>query len=327
MGASVEFAAGENRGHRDNVLDFAVSPKGPPLLVIQLFDRHIRPDGSLVDAIADPLRQLQSEFALNLSATPISRSGIRQVAHLDSLVGLNLELCPRIDNAALEALNQADNLRTLIAVGNEIGPAGLAHIAELPTLYAVDLEICDSITDDSCRQLARMTDLRALVLRKTGFESNRISARGLSMLAGLQHLELLNLYGNAITDESLKHLSEFRKLRVLDLSLTPITDVGLHHLTTLDQLTHLTLLYSEGFAGPKVTNDGVKSLSSLHRLSHLNLVGAQIDDDSIDSLMRLQSLRQLNLIDTGFTAGGMQQLREAFPDATISFDDASATIE
>ena len=153
-------------------------------------------------------------------------------------------------------------LRILIATGTDIGAVGLAYVTELPDLAALDVEVCDNVSDESCQTIAKIKQLRALVLKKTGFEPDRISADGLQQLAGLRDLELLNLYGNAISDETLQQLKPFGNLNDLDLSLTAITDEGLKHLAVLGKLTHLTLLYTEGFAGPQITNAGLKKLST-----------------------------------------------------------------
>lgn len=312
--ASVEFTGGNVRVNHTSLYDFAAGNDGDVIPVITLFDRHITADGSLSDAAINELQQLKTAFVLNVSGTSISVSGIRQAAAIEQLVGLGLEFCPRVDDAAFEPLKQARRLRVLMATGTSIGRAGLAHIAELPDLVALDLEVCENITDTSCDVLARMNQLRALVLKKTGFEPDRISPKGLKQLAMLKNLEVLNLYGEAISDETLKQLQPFGNLRELDLSLTAISDAGLVHLTHLKKLTHLTLLYSEGFAGPKITNAGLKPLSKLTQLRNLNLVGAKVTDDAIDDLKQLKTLRRLTLTRSGISTDGLHSLQTALTD-------------
>ena len=109
-------------------------------------------------------------------------------------------------------------------------------------------------------------------------------------------------------------------LRELDLSLTSVSDAGLRYLTALKKLSSLTLLYSEGFAGPKITNIGLKPLSEMTQLRTLNLVGAKIDDAGVDDLMRLRNLKRLTLVGSRLSADGLKRLQVALPDCEISAD-------
>ena len=106
-------------------------------------------------------------------------------------------------------------------------------------------------------------------------------------------------------------------LRVLDLSRLPLTDAGLAHLAPLEQLEDLDLLYSEGFAGPIVTDAGIMMLAEFRSLTRLNVVGARITDDSLDDLSQMRELRQLSLIDTQISVQGILQLQQSLPECEI----------
>ena len=317
LGAAVEFVAAKAQESRRGMYQFAVNDGQGPLAVIALSDRHIGVDGALSETVVKELRQLKSAFILDVAGSRISGAGIRQVAVVKRLVGLNLGVCRGVDDVAFEPLKDANGLRVLIATGTSIGPSGLEHFAELSDLVALDLEICDNVTDACCDVLSRMKQLQALNLKKTAFEPDRISAAGLQKLVALQGLEVLNLYGDAINDETLKDLKPFSNLRELDLSLTSVTDAGLIQLASLKKLASLTLLYSEGFAGPKITNAGLKPLSQMTQLSSLNLVGAKVDDAGIDELIQLQNLKQLTLVGSRLSADGLKQLRMALPNCEV----------
>ena len=325
LGATVEFISRKTVGKRLRMYQFALEENGVPLPVITLTNRHVEVDGALNEVVDKALGKLKFAFVLNAAGTRITIAGIRQAATLKQLIGISLEVCSRVNDAAIKPLTQARSLRVLIAAGTDIGPAGLIHVAELPDLVAIDLEVCDNVSDTSCDVLARMKQLRALVLKKTAFEPERISAEGLRQLAGLRHIELMDLYGNAITDETTKQLQAFKSLTDLDLSLTPVSDAGLQQLTSLENLTHLRLLYSEGFAGPKITNAGLNPIAELHQLSHLNLVGAKVTDDGVDDLIRLRKLRHLTLIGTEISVNGLTRLREAMPDCAVVSDRSAAS--
>ena len=318
--ASVKLVSPKSAESRIRMFRFAVIDEQGRLPVVALSDRHITADGALTEAVGKELRQLQSVFVLDIAGTRVSSKGIRQIAGLRSLVGLSVGVCRQVDDAALEPLKDAAGLRVLVATGTSIGPAGLAHVAGLPDLVALDLEVCDNVSDSACDVLGRMTKLRALNLKKTAFEKDRISATGLRKLAGLQQLELLNLYADSINDEALKELKPFRNLRELDLSLTSVSDAGLQHLASLEKLTSLTLLYSEGFAGPKITNVGLKSISEMAQLQTLNVVGAKIDDAGVDDLKLLRNLQELTLVGSRVSADGLTRLRMSLPDCEVISD-------
>jgi outer membrane protein assembly factor BamB len=326
LGVSVELIDTKNIGKRLRMYQFAIDDRDVPLPVLTLTNRHINADGAVNEVIIKALTQLKSVFALDVAGTRIAVSGIGQAATLRQLIGINLEVCPKVDDAAVEPLHQAERLRVVIAAGTDIGPAGLAHLAQLPKLVAIDLEVCDNVSDTSCDVLAGMEQLRALVLKKTGFEPNRISAAGLEKLAGLRNLKLLDLYGNSINDLTTKYLQAFENLRDLDLSLTAITDKGLQSLTTLKKLTHLRLLYSEGFAGPKITNAGLSPISKLGQLSHLNIVGAKVSDDGVADLIHLRRLKHLTLIGSGISVDGLIRLRTSLPDCAVVSERSSTEI-
>lgn len=321
LGASVTMLSREQSKSRLlRMLSFAINDEKVRLPVIALSDRHVDVDGALTEAVANELRLMKSAFILDVAGSRVGADGIRQAARFKSLVGLNLAVCEQIDDETLEPLEAAEGLRVLIVTGTSIGPAGLEDISDLPDLVALDLEVCDNVSDSACDVLARMTNIRALNLKKTAFEKNRISAAGLKKLAGLQKLELLNLYAESINDEALKELAPLVNLRELDLSLTSVSDAGLRYLTALKKLSSLTLLYSEGFAGPKITNVGLKPLSEMTQLRTLNLVGAKIDDAGVDDLMRLRNLNRLTLVGSLLSADGLKRLQVALPDCEISAD-------
>ena len=161
-------------------------------------------------------------------------------------------------------------------------------IARMPNLRALDLEVCNNVTDSACEVIRAMLQLRGLNLKKTGFEKTRISNAGLSNLSKLARLEFLNVSGNAMTNDGLQYLELLTHLRELDLSRLPIDDAGLKRLVPLKNLERLELIFTEGFAGPIVTDSGAHSLAALKQLKTLNLVGARITDGSLTELSRLK---------------------------------------
>jgi outer membrane protein assembly factor BamB len=288
-----------------------------PTMTVVLTDKHLTPDGTFPEELFGHLQNLRMPLVVSLAGTHVHDAGLKQLRNLKRIVGLDLELCGDVTDEGLEALLQLQHLRVLILTGTTVTQAGIRKLALHKTIAAIDLEVCDGITDAACASLSEMHQLKALVLKKTGFEPQRISDVGLRHLGKLSQLESLNLYGNKVTDAGLVHLEELTELRELDLSLLAISDLGLTHLQPLHRLQELKLLYSEGFAGPVITNAGMESLKSLTSLNSLNLTGARVTDGGLERLTGLKSLQTLQLVDTGVTVAGIHLLKTAIPGCRV----------
>jgi outer membrane protein assembly factor BamB len=290
--------------------------QGSGALLATLNDAQLSAEGCLSDELLARLSELPGPLVLSLAGTRISDAGLLQLRRL-KLAGLNLELCSRVTDAGLQHLSQVRPLRVLLLTGTSVTHAGLRHLAANEQLLALDLELCDGVTDQACEPLAEMRKLRSLVLKKSGFERQRISDAGLKRLQSLSELEMLNLYGNHVTDAGLAHLRSLQSLRDLNLSLLPITDAGLEHLTPLTRLAHLDLLYSEGFAGPMLTDGAVAALEPLTNLTTLNLTGAKLTDAGLERLQGLTQLKMLQLARTGVSENGLREFRKAVPGCEV----------
>ena len=316
LGAEITVLSAKGTLADNDLFRYALATE--PLTIVRLRNRHFSDGGELDKQITAELQRVPTEFALNVAGTPVSADGLRTVSELKQLRGLSIELCEALSDEDLKPLSKAAELRVLIATGTAIGTDGLKHLQGLSNLSALDLEVCDNASDECCDILNQIDSLRALVLKKTAFEKKRFSSAGIQKLASLRNLEYLDLYANAISDETLDHLKPFPKLKHLDLSLTTVTDKGLEKLEPFETLQSLTLLYSEGFAGPTITNAGLKPLARIQQLEQLNLVGAKITDAGIDNLKSLKNLKRLTLVGTRISKDGVKRLQDALQDCEIS---------
>ncbi len=305
---------------RRRIYDYALPPAeqspSTPILLVVLTDSHLSPQGTLSSELLDLLQELSGPLVVSLAGTQVSDAGLEQLQRL-RVVGINLEICGRVTDAGLKHLRHVKPLRVLVFTGTGVTDAGLGHLAANESLLALDLELCDGITDDACEPLGGMLQLRSLVLKKSGFERRRISDAGLQQLRNLSQLELLNLYGNSVTDAGLVHLRPLTKLRELNLSLLPITDAGLRQLQPLAALERLELLYSEGFAGPTLSDGVVEFLEPLSNLTALDLTGAKLTDVGLARLRVLKKLTMLQLVRTGVSEDGLRDFRQALPNCDV----------
>jgi len=88
-------------------------------------------------------------------------------------------------------------------------------------------------------------------------------------------------------------------------------------LKPLAQLECLEVLYSEGFAGPKLTDGLGDSLADLPRLKSLNLTGARLTDAGLERLHGLKNLTHLQLVRTRVTDAGVTKIQSAIPDCKV----------
>jgi hypothetical protein len=88
---------------------------------------------------------------LDLAGTPVTSAGLRHIAALRTLRGLNL--CgTRVDDAGLAELTGLVQLQELGLGGCPVSDAGLRHLAALPRLERVNLH-GTRVTEDGIRRL------------------------------------------------------------------------------------------------------------------------------------------------------------------------------
>ena len=88
----------------------------------------------------------------------------------------------------------------------------------------------------------------------------------------------------------------------LNLTSTQITDDGLKDLAKLQKLTNLSL-------PTQITDVGLKEVAKLQKLERLELISSQITDAGLEDVAKLQKLRNLILARTQITDAGL--IREA----------------
>jgi hypothetical protein len=316
LGATVERPSGKSPEFY-RYADADPGDSEPSAWVVRLDNRELTEDGGLTPECLDSLRVVSAPVIVDLGGTRISETGLVQLASVPNLVGLDLEFCNQISDAACSVISQLPQLRVLVLAGTGVGTEGLRRLATSPSLVALDLDVCDAIVDGSCQPLAAFAALRALSLKKTGFEKDRVAGTGLEQLTRLTHLERLNLYGNAVNDAAMVHFELMPALRSLDLSLLPITDAGLVPLRSLKDLRRLDLLFSVGFAGPKLTDAGAESLREMTGLETLNLTGTGFTDAGLLQLQSLAGLKSLQVTRTQISAEGVEAFRTARPGCDV----------
>ncbi len=292
-------------------------------LTVVISDEQLLPDGTLpaeiTDSIQNACRDGGYQLALKMSGTAVSANGLRQITALRP-IGLDLELSPQISDDNIDVLSSASELRVLNLSGTAVTENGLRKLSGL-SLQVLRLELCDGISDAACAPLSEMKTLRYLSLRKSGFERQRITSEGLKKLSELHDLRVLNLYGNGVDDDGIGMLASLPQLEVVDLSLLPLSDQCASQLARCRSLRELSLLYAEGFAGPKMTSAGVQSLTELTTLERLNLTGARLTDQTLNDLLSLRELKLLEVVRTGLSSDAVARFRVQRSECRLVVDE------
>jgi len=105
------------------------------------------------------------------------------------------------------------------------------------------------------------------------------------------------------TDDEVFALTKLQEITDIYSSFSGVTDKGVKHLTGLLRLKHLNL------RGTRVTDEGLAILPSLRTLRSLNVSDTEITDSSMKHLEGLNYLTTLNLDSTQVTGAGLRHLK------------------
>lgn len=139
----------------------------------------------------------------------------------------------------------------------------------------------------------------------------KINSDILRCLGQLDEL-VVELRGLPFSDEGLKSLMDSVRLVGMDVSGSAISDRGLRRFATAR--TSLRLL---DLSFTKISDDGLRSLSSQTQLRHLSIIGCPVTDDATAALVNLRQLREAYLAKTGISPQATDQLRCCLPACRI----------
>jgi hypothetical protein len=157
----------------------------------------------------------------------------------------------------------------------------LVHLLAFSSLESIVLPRWT--TNAALAYLSQMTSLKSL-----GFGDTKINHQGIASLPVMQHVETVILYGTAINNNTMQILMQkFPGLRILNVASTSVTDQGLAYLL------------------PNTW------------LEVLMLTRGSFTDACIPTLVQFTGLKTIGIEFTQISTAGRQQLRDAFPNATI----------
>ena len=252
----------------------------------------------ITDVAVSHLRALENLERLNLRGTDITDTSMEYIASLSKLRALDVSFT-QVSTVGLERLAELTQLEELALGGNKISGAGLPVLSVLPNL--------------------RKLTLGGTQRRNSGYWAVSLTDVDLELVGSLTQLEWLDLSGslrsplNAISDLGVSKLAGLRELQVLDLSQTRVSSVGLEPLAKLPKLERLSLWRAE-----RIDDDAAPLLALMKALEVLDLSETKVTDRTLRELTSLENLRRLYLSGTAVTPEAVEQFRRERPLCEVS---------
>jgi mono/diheme cytochrome c family protein len=123
----------------------------------------------------------------------------------------------------------------------------------------------------------------------------------------------LSLTDQEIGDAQVASLAGLKShLTWLNLAGTKVTDNGLKSVSSLDKLTRLHLEKTS------ITDAGVKHLLGLQNLEYLNLYGTKVSNAALKDLAQLKQLKKLYVWQTGVEKAAVDELKKSKPTLYVN---------
>jgi hypothetical protein len=222
------------------------------------------------------LAGLSSLAGIELGGTRVTGTGFRDLTGLKQLTYISLQEAPTTEEG-LKAIAGIENLGTLYLLQHPLTPEGVRNLAGLKKLRK--LSVAPSrVTDEVLAALVDTGLLRTLTgvgrdgKPNWGVQSYFCDEKDFP--GNLGEITYLNLIDTSVTDDGLKPLAKLKNLRQLKLGIhwehrqvgkPEVTGAGLRHLGELEHLTFLEL------QGPQITDESMKSVALLKNLKSLDL--------------------------------------------------------
>ncbi|HEX4145096.1 MAG TPA: M56 family metallopeptidase [Pirellulales bacterium] len=283
--------------------------------------RRLNENLKVTDAGLALLATLPKLETLDLIDSKLTAEGTRLIAGMKSLQWLHFQRCP-IDDEQLAAFSDMPNLKWFDLSDTHVSGTGLKSLAGLPKLSVLSIDFGDR--DDqpaglkpTLREVTKLSQLKDLRISGWGLDSSDLKEvagmlnltelevnmplddQGALYIAGLRHLDRLQIRNSVLTDVGLKHLSNLRQLTYLTLS-GHFSDRGLESLAKLQSLEGLQI------HSPYITTEGVHALErKLPALQYCNLWGISSDDDRV-GVSDKDTIRRFGTADERATKDAME---------------------
>ena len=291
----------------------------------------------LTDALAPVLVGLPNLEALALRETMVGDVTLAALAgkptEQQKLKILDVRVGANLTDAGIDAVAKIKTLRALRLIGCELTDARLATLTDsLTRLSEIDLRGSRGFTVAAIANLEEENDgsLRTLKLggvdvtnamlqpvaamhhlTSLSLEESEVDDTGIALLHELPLRNLVLLRSLFIGDEGLNVLKDYAQLESLDLQDTGATLAAIGWLPKPEVLTTLDMSQTG------IEDADLGKLLPLTNLKRLHLSSTRLTDAAVGTLTKLKSLRLLTVDGADITAEGVEQLRQALPEARI----------
>lgn len=221
-----------------------IPPPGAPIIELNLTELML--DQEVLGAIGT----LPDLEILLLGTTNVDDSGISLLTNLPrlQLLGLRQTL---ITDEALPHLAQIPSLRKIYLSDTPLTDSGIAHLAAIEGLQQLALKNTE-ITAQGLAKLQELTTLERLWLDSTpiGDEAVALIARS------FPRLEVLFIGDTGVTDAGVSELAALSSLAVLNLEATEVSDASIPTLAGMKNLVRIQL------KDTAVTSAGIEALAA-----------------------------------------------------------------
>jgi hypothetical protein len=190
--------------------------RGDPLL-----DALVKNRGLLypaIESVGGRAGTLEYGLGVDLRDTEITDAGLKALAGESRL--FDLQLGPRMTEAALEHLHGLYLLQRLALPEIRISGDGLRHLVRMRNLVELSCYGC-KFTGESISHLPLLPILKILILSEAEVPND-----GLRFFERLPKLQRLYLSGSTVTDAGLEHLARCHSLKLLEYDGKGITASG-----------------------------------------------------------------------------------------------------
>lgn len=225
---------------------------------------------------------------------------------------------PTVTDGGLAPLVKISKLRKLELFDSEISDEGLKTIGQLTGLESLGLE-SPNITGPGMANLDALKNLRSLVVAgnrvgDSGLRSiaghaalrelyldTEVTPRGLAELVRLNVLEDLGIWRRPLNDGDLLPIGKITSLTSLRYQLKGVTNEGLRHMRKLSRLTLLDLSFA------KATDADMEYVGEMTGLEYLTL-NSYVGDAGVAKLRGLTKLKELDLNNSKITDASFSSL-------------------
>ncbi|MCE9565490.1 MAG: protein kinase [Planctomycetes bacterium] len=254
------------------------------------------------------LRAVEFHFASELT-----NSGLEHLSRIPDLKLLGLRYCSKITNAGVFALKNHPTLRDVYISGSAMTVEGVLALATIPNLEVFGFHGHPS-TDSWFEAASHAPNLKQLY---AGYSQDhlggRVTATGLSYLAKLKHVYLLDLDSAALVPGAAKGLPELPALNQLFLRKVPLSDGEL-----VDVVRKYPRLEALALHETSVTEKGMETVAELASLQRLYLDGTKVGDLGLKHLTACKKLSYVSVSNTNVTDEGIREFRKALPRCEVN---------